>query len=48
MAYHFFRLLQRAKEVVLVHVLPSDTYGAAEKVALFCKSNMNFVTSIRT
>lgn len=31
MAYHFFRLLQRAKEVVLVHVLPSDTYGAAEK-----------------
>jgi hypothetical protein len=26
-----FRLLQRAKEVVLVHVLPSDTYGAAEK-----------------
>ncbi|WP_026994786.1 PD-(D/E)XK nuclease family protein [Flectobacillus major] len=31
MAYHFFRLLQRAKEVVLVHVLPSDTYGAGEK-----------------
>jgi len=31
MAYHFFRLSQRAKEVVLVHVLPSDTYGAAEK-----------------
>ena len=31
MAYHFFRLMQRAKEVVLVHVLPSDTYGAGEK-----------------
>jgi very-short-patch-repair endonuclease len=31
MAYHFFRLLQRAKEVVLIHVLPSDTYGAGEK-----------------
>ncbi|MEA5459843.1 DUF559 domain-containing protein [Arcicella sp. LKC2W] len=31
MAYHFFRLLQRAKEIVLVHVLPSDTYGAGEK-----------------
>ena len=31
MAYHFFRLLQRAKEVVLVHILPSDTYGAGEK-----------------
>lgn len=31
MAYHFFRLLQRAKEVVLVHVLPSDTYGGGEK-----------------
>ena len=31
MAYHFFRLLKRAKEVVLIHVLPSDTYGAGEK-----------------
>jgi PD-(D/E)XK nuclease superfamily len=31
MAYHFFRLLQRAKEIVLVHVMPSDTYGAGEK-----------------
>lgn len=31
MSYHFFRLLQRAKDVVLVHVLPSDTYGAADK-----------------
>ncbi|MCU0467345.1 MAG: PD-(D/E)XK nuclease family protein [Arcicella sp.] len=31
MAYHFFRLLQRAEEIVLVHVLPSDTYGAGEK-----------------
>ena len=31
MAYHFFRLLQRAKEIVLIHVLPSDTYGAGEK-----------------
>lgn len=31
MAYHFFRLLQRAKEVVLIHVLPSETYGGGEK-----------------
>ena len=31
MAYHFFRLLKRAKEVVLIHILPSDTYGAGEK-----------------
>ena len=31
MAYHFFRLLKRAKEIVLIHVLPSDTYGAGEK-----------------
>jgi hypothetical protein len=31
MAYHFYRLLQRAKEVVLMHVLPSDTYGAGER-----------------
>lgn len=31
MAYHFFRLLQRANEIVLLHVLPSNTYGGAEK-----------------
>jgi hypothetical protein len=31
MSYHFFRLLQRAKDIVLVHVLPSDTYGGGEK-----------------
>ncbi len=31
MSYHFFRLLQSAKEVVLLHVLPSDTYGGGEK-----------------
>ncbi|MDZ7898553.1 MAG: DUF559 domain-containing protein [Arcicella sp.] len=31
MAYHFFRLLQRAKDIVLVHVSPGDTYGAGEK-----------------
>ena len=31
MAYHFFRLLKRAKEIVLIHVLPSETYGAGEK-----------------
>jgi len=31
MAYHFFRLLKRAKEIVLIHVLPSNTYGAGEK-----------------
>ena len=31
MAYHFFRLLQRAKDIVLVHVCPGDTYGAGEK-----------------
>ena len=31
MAYHFYRLLQRAKEVVMLHVLPSDTYGGGEK-----------------
>jgi hypothetical protein len=31
MAYHFYRLLQRAKEVVLLYVLPSDTYGGFEK-----------------
>ncbi|MBC7406926.1 MAG: PD-(D/E)XK nuclease family protein, partial [Arcicella sp.] len=28
MAYHFFRLLKRAKEIVLIYILPSDTYGA--------------------
>ena len=31
MAYHFFRLLKRAKEIVLIHILPSDTYGSGEK-----------------
>lgn len=31
MAYHFFRLLQRAKDIVLVHVCPGDTYGSGEK-----------------
>jgi very-short-patch-repair endonuclease len=31
MAYHFFRLLQRAKDIVLVYVSPGDTYGAGEK-----------------
>ncbi len=31
MTYHFFRLLKRAKEIVLIHILPSDTYGAGEK-----------------
>ncbi|MCS6821013.1 MAG: PD-(D/E)XK nuclease family protein [Microscillaceae bacterium] len=30
-SYHFFRLLQRAKRVALVYVLPSDTYGGEEK-----------------
>lgn len=31
MSYHFYRLLQRARRVYLLHVLPSDTYGAGEK-----------------
>jgi ATP-dependent helicase/nuclease subunit B len=31
MAYNFYRLLQRAKNVHLLYVLPSDTYGAGEK-----------------
>lgn len=31
MAYHFFRLLQRAKDIVLVHVSQGDTYGSGEK-----------------
>ncbi|MCJ8166278.1 PD-(D/E)XK nuclease family protein [Pontibacter sp. E15-1] len=30
-AYNFYRLLQRAKRVNLLYVLPSDTYGAGEK-----------------
>lgn len=30
-SYHFYRLLQRAKQVVLVYVAPSETYGAKEK-----------------
>ncbi|MBX0332104.1 PD-(D/E)XK nuclease family protein [Pontibacter sp. HSC-14F20] len=31
MAYNFYRLLQRAKTVNLLYVLPSDTYGSGEK-----------------
>ncbi|WP_242919175.1 PD-(D/E)XK nuclease family protein [Pontibacter liquoris] len=31
MAYNFYRLLQRAKRVHLLYVLPSDTYGSGEK-----------------
>ncbi|QHT69558.1 PD-(D/E)XK nuclease family protein [Rhodocytophaga rosea] len=31
MSYHFYRLLQRAKKVYFLHLLPSDTYGAGEK-----------------
>lgn len=30
-SYHFYRLLQRAKKVNLLYVLPSDTYGSSEK-----------------
>jgi hypothetical protein len=30
-SYYFYRLLQRAKRVHLVYVLPSDTYGSGEK-----------------
>jgi hypothetical protein len=30
-SYYFYRLLQRAKRVNLVYVLPSDTYGSGEK-----------------
>ena len=30
-AYHFYRLLQRAKNVWFLYLLPSDTYGAGEK-----------------
>ncbi|MDX5482695.1 MAG: PD-(D/E)XK nuclease family protein, partial [Hymenobacteraceae bacterium] len=31
MAYNFYRLLQRAKRINLLYVLPSDTYGSGEK-----------------
>lgn len=31
MAYNFYRLLQRAKNINLLYVLPSDTYGSGEK-----------------
>ncbi|MFD2515579.1 PD-(D/E)XK nuclease family protein [Pontibacter locisalis] len=31
MAYNFYRLLQRARRVNLLYVLPSDTYGSGEK-----------------
>lgn len=34
MSYHFYRLLQRAKNIGLVYVSPSDTYGADEKSRL--------------
>ena len=30
-AYNFYRLLQRAKNIYLIYVLPSDTYGGNEK-----------------
>ncbi|WP_234733284.1 PD-(D/E)XK nuclease family protein [Tellurirhabdus bombi] len=30
MAYHFYRLLQRAKEVVLLHVTSPDAYGTSK------------------
>ncbi|MDX5347360.1 MAG: PD-(D/E)XK nuclease family protein, partial [Hymenobacteraceae bacterium] len=30
-SYHFYRLLQRAKSVNLLYVMPSDTYGSGEK-----------------
>jgi ATP-dependent helicase/nuclease subunit B len=30
-SYHFYRLLQRAKKINLLYVLPSDTYGSGEK-----------------
>jgi CRISPR/Cas system-associated exonuclease Cas4 (RecB family) len=30
-AYHFYRLLQRAKNVWFLYLLPSETYGAGEK-----------------
>ncbi len=30
-SYHFYRLLQRAENIALVYVSPSDTYGGKEK-----------------
>ncbi|MBC8110315.1 MAG: exodeoxyribonuclease V subunit gamma, partial [Verrucomicrobia bacterium] len=30
-SYHFYRLLQRAKKVYFLYLLPSETYGADEK-----------------
>jgi hypothetical protein len=30
-SYHFYRLLQRARRVYFLHVLPSETYNAGEK-----------------
>jgi ATP-dependent exoDNAse (exonuclease V) beta subunit len=30
-SYHFYRLLQRARKVYFLHVLPSETYSAGEK-----------------
>ncbi|WP_299462003.1 PD-(D/E)XK nuclease family protein [uncultured Microscilla sp.] len=34
LSYHFYRLLQRAKKVAILHVSPSDTYGGYEKSRL--------------
>ncbi len=31
MAYHFFRILQKAKEVILIYTLPKSLYGGNEK-----------------
>ncbi len=34
LSYHFYRLLQRAQKVAILHVAPSDTYGGFEKSRL--------------
>lgn len=34
LSYHFYRLLQRAEKVAILHVAPSDTYGGFEKSRL--------------
>ena len=34
LSYHFYRLLQRAERVAILHVAPSDTYGGFEKSRL--------------
>lgn len=31
MSYHFYRLLQRAKNIYFIYLSPSETYGAGEK-----------------